>query len=168
MNLPDAKQELPEVHIFDIPGYEDKYCATKDGQIWSLKSNKFLKQHNDTYNYLTVSLDNKTVKVHKLIAMTFLDNPNKHPHVDHKNRIRTDNRIENLRYISLSDNQLNKTYSPRNKEYKNIQVKNTTFKVSIKQKNNNIYKSFKTLEEAKEFRDNIFTQRKQQEPQVSL
>ena len=150
----------PTPLVKDIPGYEGKYQATTDGKIYSLISSKFLKQSDDTYGYYHVSLLNKSYKVHKLIALTYLDNPENKPHVDHINRNRKDNRLSNLRYLSMSDNQLNRNpYVKQPEHLKYIRVKTTTFKVVIKQKDNKtIYKSFKTLQEAQAFRDSILNQ----------
>jgi len=161
--------ETPVLELFDIPGFEEKYCATKDGRIYSLKNQRFLKQHDDTYGYCSVSLSGKTYKVHRIIASTFLNNPDNLPHIDHINRNRTDNSLSNLRYCSLSENQLNKTsYKKKGPEYRNINVKKTTFKVSIRHKTGNVYRSFKTLSEAQKFRDDFFTNLKHaQEQKVS-
>lgn len=46
----------------------------------------------------------KTLRVNRLIADMFCENPNNLPFVDHINAIKTDNRAENLRYITQSDN----------------------------------------------------------------
>jgi hypothetical protein len=158
----EREQKLREPIFKDIPGFEGRYHATVSGGIYSVKSRKFLKPGDDTYSYNTVCIDRKTYKVHKLIAMTFLDNPNKYTQIDHINQNRKDNRIENLRYVSNSENQLNKkTRVPKPKDMKNILVKNTTFKVSIKRKDQpSIHKSFKTIEEAKAFRDATLEEKK--------
>ena len=49
------KMEQPVLELFDIPDFEDKYCATKDGRIYSLKKQMFLSQNDDTYGYLIIS-----------------------------------------------------------------------------------------------------------------
>lgn len=54
----------------------------------------------------------KKYNVHRLIAETFLPNPNNLPQVDHINRIRIDNRIENLRWVDLTTQNENRDLTP--------------------------------------------------------
>lgn len=67
-----------------------------------------LKQHDNGYGYLIVniSVDGKwTMKrVHRLVAQTFIDNPDYLPEVNHKNCDRYDNRVSNLEWCSSSYN----------------------------------------------------------------
>jgi hypothetical protein len=58
--------------------------------------------------YPSVNLRGKTYNKHRIIGLQFIPNPDNLPQVDHINRIRNDNRIENLRWISLSGNNSNK------------------------------------------------------------
>lgn len=107
----------------EIDGYS-RYMISNLGKIWSktrvVKSNgsqsktirkgKFLKTRINDNGYETVNLcpDNstriKTKKVHRLIAQAFIPNPNNLPCINHKNRQRSDNRIENLEWCTSSDN----------------------------------------------------------------
>lgn len=154
-------QDEPQNELYDIPGYKDKYSITKNGEVYSHKTKKFLKKGNDTYNYETISLEGTNRKVHRIMAETFLPNPDNLPQVDHLNRNRSDNRIENLKWVSRSDNMKNRTLVPKDPEMRNITKKKSTFKVTIRTDAGNVYKSFKTLEEAKAFRNKIVNEKKQ-------
>lgn len=46
----------------------------------------------------------KYLRVHRVVAMTFLENPNNYPVVNHKNGIKSDNRLNNLEWCSISEN----------------------------------------------------------------
>lgn len=87
-----------------IPKYEGLYSATDDGQIYSERSKKFLKPRLDKGGYQQVNLHKngvqKTYKVHRLIAMTFLKNPDNLPCVNHKDENRINNCIDNLEFCT--------------------------------------------------------------------
>ena len=98
----------------EVVGYPD-YLIYNDGRVWSKKNNIFLKLQNDKDGYKGVSLSNKRLKirnkkhkVHRLVAIHYIPNPDNKPQVDHKNRIVYDNRVENLRWVSPKENQENK------------------------------------------------------------
>ena len=69
----------------DIPGYEGEYAATRDGQIWSHKSQIYLKHYINKKGYHLVSLSKngkaKTCRVHRLVALTWIPNPDNLPQV---------------------------------------------------------------------------------------
>ena len=93
----------------DIPGYEGLYAATEDGRIFSYKSNKFLKlTKNNNNNYLYVHLykdgTEKNCRVHRLIAATYLENPQNKPFVNHKDEDKSNNNVENLEFCDAKYN----------------------------------------------------------------
>lgn len=53
--------------------------------------------------YYLVSIKGKSYLVHRLVAETFIPNPENKPTVDHINRIRTDNRVQNLRWATRKE-----------------------------------------------------------------
>ena len=100
----------------DIPGYEGYYAATEDGKIWSYPNHNhngiFLKQMKTIHGYATVRLCvlNKTLNkpVHRLIAKTFIKNPNNLPQVNHMDCNKLNNNVSNLEWVTASNNRIHK------------------------------------------------------------
>lgn len=92
----------------DIPGYEKQYAVTEDGQVWSHKRNKFLTPLPDKDGYLRVHLCNegkiKTFFIHRLVALTYIPNPEGKPTVNHKDEIKTNNHVSNLEWATVKEN----------------------------------------------------------------
>lgn len=73
-------------------------------------------KHTD--GYCVVRIEGKNRKVHRLIADTFLEPIKGKTQVDHINRVRNDNRLANLRYVSPTENSHNSsTYDVENLKY---------------------------------------------------
>lgn len=90
----------------DIPGYEGLYWASNLGRIRSKKT--ILRSHvnNSGYQLLHLYKSNKAkaFTVHRLVAITFLPNPDSKPQVDHIDCDKKNNCVSNLRWISGEDN----------------------------------------------------------------
>jgi len=79
-------------------------------QVRNVATRRILKE-STTNEYLQVGLNGRLCYKHILIARQFIPNPNPETRteVDHMNRIRSDNRIDNLRWVTRSQNAKNKT-----------------------------------------------------------
>lgn len=92
----------------DIVGYENLYAVTEEGQVWGYKRKHYLKPNKDKdgYYYVTLSKNGiqKSYRVHRIVANTYLPNPNNLSEVHHKDADRTNNRVDNLEWISQEEN----------------------------------------------------------------
>jgi len=96
------------MEVKDFPNY----LIYPDGRVWSKngRSNGFMKPQLSRgyyYVYLYKDCKGKAKLIHRLIAEHYIANPENKPFVDHRNRDRKDNRIENLRWATSSENNLN-------------------------------------------------------------
>ena len=140
----------------EINGYEN-YLIYPSGKVYSKVSKRYLRVwlNNRGYYCYTIEKHNKTV--HRLLAEHFIENPDNKAFVDHIDQNKTNNKLNNLRWATDSENGQNRTFQKNNK----VGIKNISY-----HKTYNIYvykktlrglihqKRFKTLEEAIEYKKN--------------
>ena len=101
------------LRVNTIKGFEnvqDYYYCNRDGEIWSYNGvPKNIGTLNKKTGYKRVSLylnngRQKTYNIHRIIATGFIPNPDNKRDVNHKNHIKTDNRVENLEWTTHKEN----------------------------------------------------------------
>lgn len=93
----------------EIPNYNGKYLIDRSGNIFSRVKNRNLVPTLGVRGYMIVSLNKKTRYVHQLVVETFVDKNYKSKNlvVDHKDKNKLNNKIDNLRITNKSENGIN-------------------------------------------------------------
>lgn len=91
--------------------FDGNYQITDDGQLFSVRSGKWLKPSEDRYGYLyyvvSIGSNRHTIKAHRAVAQCFVPNPDNKPTVDHINADKKDNRACNLRWATRKEQKHN-------------------------------------------------------------
>ena len=136
----------------------DQYHIYQDGRVWSCRRKILLKTQTNRHGYKFVILCKDKVrvskKIHRLVALHFINNLDNKPYVDHIDRDKTNNMYWNLRWATRSENNFNVGVRKDNKvgqKYIRWRKDSNKFRVVIQKYHIDI--QFKTLDEAIEYRN---------------
>lgn len=92
----------------DIKGYPN-YQISNQGRVWSTYRQRCLKPYKNNSGYLATHLiaingKRKNELIHRLVALAFIDNPEGKPEVNHIDRNKENNNVENLEWVTHSEN----------------------------------------------------------------
>jgi len=91
-----------------IKGYKGLYKISSLGQVRRIDTGLILKYCINSSGYPVLNLCRDGIQklylLHRLIALAFIPNPENKPHVNHKNSVRTDFSINNLEWVTSSEN----------------------------------------------------------------
>ena len=144
--------------IQDFPEYE----VSNLGRVKGVKKNIILSSQETKGGYLIYRFYQNKKRhqryLHRILAEAFLPKIEGKNTIDHINQNKKDNRLENLRWADQTEQNLNK---PDRTEYRNIYLTyKNTYAVIISRYNKRHSKTFKTLEEAIQYRDMVLNQNK--------
>ena len=100
--------------MVEVPNYEN-YLVDRKGNVYSKFSKRFLTPKKDKEGYLSVAFYGgekpKYFKIHRLVAMMFIPNPDNLPQINHKDENKANNSVENLEWCT---GKYNVNYGTRN------------------------------------------------------
>jgi hypothetical protein len=111
--------------ILNLENYDNLYKISNYGKVFSIRQNDYMKTHENKNGYVLIFLRNslgesQKFKVHRLVALFFIKNPDNKDFVDHIDNVRNNNYYKNLRWATRSENNSNLSkntvYANTNKE----------------------------------------------------
>ena len=96
----------PCTHWFPVCGYEGFYEISKQGEVRRVATGKILKTKKECNGYIRVNLSKRGVAkselLHRLVAKTFIENPENMPTINHIDENKSNNSAGNLEWVDMS------------------------------------------------------------------
>lgn len=102
--------EMPQVEYRDVVGFEEFFSVSDTGLVLSKRTGKLVKVNTSgRYAFITSRVGGRGgksiyFKVHRAVAQAFIANPDQLPQVNHKDGNKQNNNVENLEWVSASQN----------------------------------------------------------------
>jgi hypothetical protein len=116
--------------IWEVVPDHDRFAVSTYGTIILRNTSNAVAQSNRGSGYRGVWIDKHKMAVHRVLGSAFIPNPDGLPCMDHKNGLRDDNRLENLRYVTISQNSMNRIGKPGT--YKGVHCRRGRWRARIK------------------------------------
>ena len=91
------------MEIWKTYKFDDRYQVSSLGRIIGIHGRVISHQYHRN-GYVSTKIGGIRKSIHRLVAQTFIPNALKKPSVHHKNGIKDDNRLENLEWVTPSEN----------------------------------------------------------------
>lgn len=108
MKIKNRQSAAKQIEMKSIPGWEEHYSITKEGNVYSHKRNKFLKPRKSMDGYNRVALSREGIRreyrVARLVATTFIGQPGTNEQINHKDYNRDNDCLYNLEWVSQEEN----------------------------------------------------------------
>ena len=127
----------------DIPNFEN-YQAHPEGEIRNKTTKRVFTTECKKHRYISLIINGTSIAKHRLIALTFHNNPTNLEQVNHKDGNKRNNKASNLEWISLSDNVKDSVKRGKTKPIKN--ARQTCIKIEFKNGNVNQFNSIAEAE----------------------
>lgn len=151
-----------EQEYYEIPNYP-RYEISKTGILRNKITKRIIKTYNSNgYEYCRLINEEGYFKtgIHRVIGIVFIPNPNNLPEIDHIDRNRQNNSIENLRWVSRYENSINRGIECKPRKNNSLGEHHITYIPTTKPyrvyHGNKTIGTYETLDEAILERNNYF------------
>ncbi len=98
----------------DVVGFEDYYCVSNRGRVMRNNTGRILKQYPTRKGYLQINLCKNGLmynfRVHRLVLLAFVGLPKDDQETNHKDGVKSNNRVRNLEWVTCKENNQHKIH----------------------------------------------------------